>query len=55
LSDFQRGGDSLGVVGRNAADCFLVRRFFGVIALGEQIDDLLIGQGSALEGRTNPL
>jgi hypothetical protein len=55
LSDFQRGGDSLGVVGRKAADCFLVRRFFGVIAIGEQIDDLLIGQGSALEGRTNPL
>jgi hypothetical protein len=34
---------------------FLVRRFFGVVALVEQIDDLLIRQGSALEGRTNPL
>jgi hypothetical protein len=50
-----RGGDSLGVVGRKAADCFLVPRFFGVVALGEQIDDLLICQGSALEGKTNPL
>jgi hypothetical protein len=32
-----------------------VPRFFGVVALGEQIDDLLIRQGCALEGRTNPL
>jgi len=43
------------VAGRKAADCFLGARFFGVVALGEQMDDLLIRQGSALEGRTNPL
>src|ERR1700756_3434620 len=45
--------NSLGVVSCNSADGFLVRSFLGIVALAEQIGDLIDAQRGALQCRTD--
>ena len=45
--------NSLGILGGDGRHGFLVRSLLGIVALGEQIGDLIGGQAGAFEGGTN--
>jgi hypothetical protein len=53
FQSFHERCHGLGVVGGQAGEGFLVRRLLGVVALGEQIGDLVRGQAGALQRRTD--
>jgi hypothetical protein len=53
LQGFDECGDGFCVVGRQRGDRLFMRYFFGVVALGEKIDDLVLAETCALERGTN--
>ena len=48
LQRLHESSHGLSIVGGESGECFLVRRFLAVVALGEQVRDLSVGQGSTL-------
>src|SRR5579872_6064062 len=53
LQGLHKSGNRLGVIGGESADRLLVRRFLGIIALGENTDDLVLTKARSFQSRAH--